>query len=285
MTAVTSNAAAASSPRKLPLELLAKARSKRRTDKLTIPADLNISVQWSEKGSYRHANMLAYLSRWLDQWSDHRARRNDYRILLMDVASSHLSPELVDLARSRGYCVLYHYGCTTAVAQVNDTHCHADFSSIFCELELASMVQQRLFDPTNIGRTLQQVLDDAAATWRAMPHGRGVPGHLANGMSNALDGSEDDWTRGDVLLFWREAYIVEVDDLVATGVITGFDQWQQVVRHPPDPGAKALEGEEFEGELEPGEPVWLDDSDKARLWAEETETMALEAEHAEEGRV
>ena len=293
MTAVTSNAAAASSPRKLPLELLAKARSKRRTGRLTIPADLNISVQWSEKGSYRHANMLAYLSRWLDQWTDYRARRSDYRILMMDVASSHLSPELVDLAWSRGYCVLYHYGCTTAVAQVNDTHCHADFSSIFCELELASMVQQRLFDPTNIGRTLQQVLDDAAATWRALPHGRGVSGHLSDGLSNALDGSEDDWIRGDALLFWRETgmceerlrAIAEVDDLVATGVITGFGQWQQVVRHPPDPGAKALEGEEFEGELEPGEPVWLDDSDKARLWAEEAETMALEAEHAEEGQV
>ena len=172
MTAVTSNAAAASSPMKLPLELLAKARSSHRTSKLTIPADLNISVQWSEKGSYRHANMLAYLSRWLDRWSDYRARRSDYRILLLGVASSHLSPELVDLAWSRGYCVLYHYGCTTAVAQVNDTHCHADFSSIFCELEQASMVAQRLFDACNIGRTLQQVLDDAAATWRVLPHDR-----------------------------------------------------------------------------------------------------------------
>ena len=52
MTAVTSNAAAASSPRKMPLELLAKARSKRRTAKLRVPEDLNISVQWSLKGSY-----------------------------------------------------------------------------------------------------------------------------------------------------------------------------------------------------------------------------------------
>ena len=50
----------------MPLELLAKVRSKRRTAKLRIPEDLNMSVQWSEKGSYRHANMVAYLERWLD---------------------------------------------------------------------------------------------------------------------------------------------------------------------------------------------------------------------------
>ena len=156
MTAVTSNPGAASLPVGLPLELLAKARSSRRTAKLEIPAGTNVSVQWSEKGSYRHANMVSYLRKWLDPWTEARARRGDYRILMMDVAASHLSPELVDLAWSRGYCVLYHYGCTTAVAQVNDTHCHADYSAIFCEFELASMVQQRLFDPMNIGRTLQQ---------------------------------------------------------------------------------------------------------------------------------
>ena len=31
--------------------------------------------------------------------------------------------------------------------------------------------------------------------------------------------------------------------------------------------------------------MWLDDSERARLWAEEAEIMALEAEHAEEGQV
>ena len=295
MTAVTSSAAAASSPRKLPLELLAKSSCKKGTPpriaKLRIPNDLNVSVQWSEKGSYRHENMVAYLTRWLEPWSEWRARRGDYRILMMDLAASHLSPLLLDLAWSRGYCVLYHYGCTTAVAQVNDTHCHADFSDIFTELECASMVQQRLLDPANIGRTLQQVLDDAAATWRVLQHDRGVSGHLYDGLSNALDGSEDDWIRGDAFVFWRDTSmaeerlraIAEVDELVQSGVIKGFDQWQQVIRHPPNPGAKVLEGEEFEGDLDPGEKVWLDEKEQAELWAEEAELMALEAEDAGEG--
>ena len=229
--------------------------------------------------------MENYLRRWLDPWSEGRARRGDYRILMMDVAASHLSPELVGLAWSRGYCVLFHYGCTTAIAQVNDTHCHSDYSAIFCELELASMVEQRLFDPGNIGRTLQQVLDDAAAAWRALPHDRGAMGHLHDGLSNALDGSEDDWVGGDALLFWRDAgmreerlrAIAEVDELVSTEKITGFDQWQELIRHPADPGAKALDGEEFEGELCEGERVWLEPEEAAALWAEEAEILALAA--------
>ena len=295
MTAVTSSAAAASSPRKLPLELLAKSSCKKGTPpriaKLRIPNDLNVSVQWSEKGSYRHENMVAYLTRWLEPWSEWRARRGDYRILMMDLAASHLSPLLLDLAWSRGYCILYHYGCTTAVAQVNDTHCHADFSDIFTELECASMVQQRLLDPANIGRTLQQVLDDAAATWRVLQHDRGVSGHLYDGLSNALDGSEDDWIRGDALTFWRDTNMqeerlramAEVDELVQREVITGFGQWQQVIRHPADPGAKQVEGEEFEGELEDGERVWLEPKEQAELWAEEAEIMALEAVTVDDG--
>ena len=78
--------------------------------------------------------------------------------------------------------------------------------------------------------------------------------------------------------------MAEVDELVTSGVITGFDQWQQVIRHPADPGAKALEGEELEGELAPGERVWLDPSEVAELWAEEAEILALEAEGEGEGQ-
>ena len=76
--------------------------------------------------------------------------------------------------------------------------------------------------------------------------------------------------------------MAEVDELVKSGKITGFNQWQQVVRHPPNPGAKELEGEEFEGELEDDERVWLEPSEQAQLWAEEAEILALEAGDAGE---
>ena len=46
---------------------------------------------------------------------------------------------------------------------------------------------------------------------------------------------------------------------------------------------KPIEGEEFEGELEDGERVWLEPSEQARIWVEEAEIMALEAEDAGEG--
>ena len=96
---------------------------------------------------------------------------------------------------------------------------------------------------------------------------------------------------GDALTFWRDTNMqeerlramAEVDELVQREVITGFGQWQQVIRHPADPGAKKLEGEEFEGKLEDGERVWLEPKEQAELWAEEAEIMALEAVDAGAG--
>ena len=77
--------------------------------------------------------------------------------------------------------------------------------------------------------------------------------------------------------------MAEVDELVLSGEIEGFGQWQQLVRHPPDPGVKALEGSELEGDLEEGERAWLDDDEQKGLWAEEAEILALEAESPSEG--
>ena len=79
--------------------------------------------------------------------------------------------------------------------------------------------------------------------------------------------------------------IAEVDELVSTEKITGFGQWQEVVRHPADPGAKTLEGEEFEGEFAEGERVWLEPGEEAAVWAEEAEILALEAGEAAAGGV
>ncbi len=45
----------------------------------------------------------------------------------MDVAKSHLGDPIIEMAWTRGYLVLYHYGCTTGVAQVNDTDLNGGF--------------------------------------------------------------------------------------------------------------------------------------------------------------
>jgi len=152
MTCVTSSPRAAGQPRRLPLEILFRAKSGRRTRSLKVPADSNVSISWSSKGSYKGDDFVRYLERWLDPWTPQRAEQRDYRILMLDVAASHCDPRVADVAWARGYIVLYHYGCTTAVAQVNDTDLHMEFSRVYMLFEQEAFLQQQVLDPGFIGR-------------------------------------------------------------------------------------------------------------------------------------
>jgi hypothetical protein len=137
------------------MEVLFKAKSNRRIRGLEPPGDLNISLQWAEKGSYRQEHILRYLERWLDPWTPERAAVHDYRILFMDVAKSHLADEVLEFAWTRGYVTLLHYGCTTGVCQVNDTDLHADFERLYLECEQEFFNEQQLYEPGCVSRTPQ----------------------------------------------------------------------------------------------------------------------------------
>jgi len=251
--------------------VLFKAKSARRTNKLTLPKGTNVSIAWAIKGSYREEHILAYLDKWLRPWTPERKAALDYRILYLDVARSHVGDAVVDFAFSRGYLALFHYGCTTPVAQVNDTDNHAEFERLYVEFEQAAFNQQQLYDPGNIGRTPQQLLNDVVATWRSLNHRAGVEGHKRNGLSVALDGSEDHLITRTAREFWllanmpaeRTRAMAEVDEAVATGQVRSMEDWRVLVRHPESPGVLCHEGQEFEGELEADENVWEDEDDVA----------------------
>ena len=261
----------------LQVEVLFRAKSGARTKKLKLPSGMNVSVAWAEKGSYRQEHFLAYLERWLEPWTAEREAAGDYRVLLMDVARSHVGDAVWELCFSRGYVPLLHYGCTTAVGQVNDTDCHGDFQRVYVELEQATFARQQLFDPGNINRTIQEVLDDVCATWRSLNHLRAVAGHQRNGLSVALDGSEDHLIAREARALWYEAEmpehraraLAEVDGQVATGALKSMADWRLVVRHPPNPGVILHEGGELEGELEDGEKPWLEDAEVSAAKLEE----------------
>ena len=284
MTLCTSDPAVAAMPRLPPLELLFRAKSDKRVRSLVLPKNTNVSVQWAVKGSYREEHLLAYLNKWLDPWTPERLRAKDYRILMLDVARSHVGENVLDFAFSRGYVPLFHYGCTTGVCQVNDTDCHGAFQRVYIEFEQAFFNNQQLYDPGNISRTAQQLLDDVVATWRSLDHQSSVAGHALNGLSVALDGSEDKHINRVARDFWlaagmpelRAKAIEEIDHLVATGQLTSAADWRKVVRHPASPGVLHHEGAELEGELEDGEPPWLDEKDVALLAADDNEIEAAE---------
>jgi hypothetical protein len=215
-----------------------------------------MSVQWQVRGSYRTENIIRYLHKWLDPWSDARAAAADYRILMMDVAGSHISDSVADYAWERGYIVLLHYGCITGVLQVNDTDLHGHFERIFLEEEQASFNETQLIRPGCIARRPQDVLDDIASTWRQCNHEIAVKGHKHTFLSCALDGSEDHMVSREALDCWialdmaavRRDIVAEVKHFVASGRAS-MSNWKELVQHPKDPGVLAREGEEFEGEL------------------------------------
>ena len=284
MTCVTSDPAVAGLARFPPLELLFRAKSDKRVRSLVLPENTNVSVQWAEKGSYREEHLLSYMNRWLEPWTPERLRAQDYRILMMDVARSHVGANVLDLAFARGYVPLFHYGCTTGVCQVNDTDCHGAFQRIYIDFEQAFFNNQQLYDPGNISRTAQQLLDDVVATWRSLDHQSGVAGHARNGLSVALDGGGDRAINRQAKDLWfaagmpelRIKAIAEVDEQVATGQLSSAADWRKVVRHPASPGVLQHEGAELEGELEDGEPPWLDEKDVALVAADDEATEAAE---------
>ena len=285
MTTVTSCEAVATWSELMPLELLCKGKSNKRIKDLRPPAGMRVSLQYSEKGSYRNENILRFLHRWLDPWDELRAAKKDWRILLMDVAKSHLGDDIIAFCHGRGYCCLYHYGCTTAVTQVNDTDLHGDFSRVYIELEQVAFGDMQLYDPTCFSRKLEDVLADACAAWRACDHGHGVRDHKFNGLSNALDDSEDNLLSAsrDAGRLWselnmhdvRKAAMDEVDKMLEAGEITTFEDWQKVVVHPADPGVRGFEGDgtELEGTEDIIACAWLGDDERAAILRDDADVL------------
>lgn len=273
MTTVTSSPAASSSCERMPVELLFRAKSDKRVRKLEVPKDLAFSVAWAEKGSYRQEHILAFLRRTLPEWTEARHASSDYGLLYMDVARSHVADEVVEFCWSRGFVLLFHYGCTTGVAQVNDTDLHGALERIYCEIESQSFHEQQEVEPGCVARRPQDVLNDAAAAWRLCDHGQGRKGHWRNGLAVKLDGSEDHLLSREALSFWqaaematlRSAAIADVDAKFAAGQLKSFGDWQALVQHPEDPGIVEAEGAEFEGDLEEGEKPWFDEGEAEAL--------------------
>ena len=140
----------------------------------------NFSLDWTTSGSYDRVHFLSYLECWLDKWSEVMAAPKDYRLLFADVAACHLGPEIEAYCWECGYVLVFHYGGTTSIMQAPDTHIHQPFSSLYLECEQAQFTKRRLKNPGDVGRTLQEVIDDVITCWRAMDHQKGVKGHLGD---------------------------------------------------------------------------------------------------------
>ena len=268
--------------RKPPIAACIKAKSKARASAVNLPAYTNMSLDWTASASYDRVHFLAYLRCWLVPWTAARASAGDYRILFLDVAACHLGPEIAAYCWECGYVLLYHYGGTTSVMQVPDTHIHQPFSKLFLELEQRRFTERQEFNPGCVSRTLQEVLDDVVTVWRAMDHQRGVDGHWETGVACALDSTEDGWITGEALEVWkrqgmvvvRQQAIDDVDARVAAKELTSFADVHKVIKDPPEKGEYRY-GEELEGEFPEKGEHWASARDAAVLKQEREDLAAL----------
>ena len=122
MTMVTTWRELCRCPNGPPVALCVRAKSAQALEGIKLPERFRMSLDWSLSGSYNEPRFFAYLDQWLQPWSEERAAADDYRLLYLDVAASHLGAAVEEFCWQRGYIYLLHYGGTTSVAQVNDTH-------------------------------------------------------------------------------------------------------------------------------------------------------------------
>ena len=121
----------------LSLEICTQAKTDYRARKIRklIHPGKRVTVTHSPKGSYREENLLKYFKTVLPLWTEARAAANDYWLLYLDVAKCHVGQEAEQFAWERGFIFMFHYGSTTAVAQVNDTDSHGPFEQDYQEKE------------------------------------------------------------------------------------------------------------------------------------------------------
>ena len=190
----------------------------------------------------------------------------------MDVYSEYFDPAIQKVCLERMFIVLIHYGCTTGVGQVNDTDCHCALERSYIEAETLAFSEQQLIDLGDISRSREDVVTDLAEVWRNLPHKESVEGHWRIGLSNALDGSEDDRLARDAGTFWHELQMSNLRareaKYIRSQVMKGQLSWKSVydvVQHPTDLGIMR-EGQEMEGEMGDG-VAWEDGSLESKIHA------------------
>ena len=77
-----------------PIEVLFKGKTKRVLRDVSVPPDVNISLAFAPKGSYRSCNMVDYLEKFLEPWTAERADKGDWKILLLDSYRAHWSEDI-----------------------------------------------------------------------------------------------------------------------------------------------------------------------------------------------
>ena len=124
---------------------------------------------------------------------------------LCDWFAPHLDKSLDDLVHAAGHAILRIGGHLTGLVQVEDTHAHAAMTAHYKRREMEESFDQLMLRPDRLPSTSRQtVMERALDAWRDVRHEAASQGFVANGIANALDGSQDGELTADVMDFWFE---------------------------------------------------------------------------------
>ena len=276
MTATFSNLQRAG--RKIPLDIMFKAKGKKNVDALTLPDNKRYTLTTSPSGSYRTEHVVEFLQTHLAEWSEERHKAMDWRILGLDAYAAHKSDAIADVAWSHGY--LYHEGLmvpggATGVVQGPDTDLHAWLEAELIELQSISQHEKLSVRPSRTPtETRQDMVDGSTSLWEAADHEQGEHSFKRNGLDNALDGSEDNLITRTAKEFWfecnmpvvREQCQLEVEEFLKDkpdaevkdvfSLLRGYDNVKDGIGYMD-------EGQEIEESLHKGEKPYLEDDDKS----------------------
>ena len=159
------------------------------------------SVTTAPKGSYREHDVITFLDRHLEAWSEGR----EWRILLADDFSAHKTANVWNLCWSRGYVLLILGGGSTPVMQTCDTdlneHVRREYGNrearILVEKMRDGVVVPKLSNEECMELMLD-VLSDPAL------HMAASAGYKKTGQTIDLHGKEDCLIVREAATFWNE---------------------------------------------------------------------------------
>ena len=181
----------------------------------------------------------------------HAGRRVVY---LLDWFAPHLDASIDELIHAAGHAILRIGGHLTGLVQVEDTHAHAPYSKYYKRQETEDAYEQLQVRPDKLPSTSRQtVMDRALLAWSQVDHTSCSHGFVANGIANALDGSEDAELSEDIAGFWQELKMSEVREGLRAevegavrGGLSHFADYHRILEPYPTHAAM-LEGQEAFG--------------------------------------
>ncbi len=221
-----------------------------------------VTVATSPKGSYRTNDVLNVLDAHfpiMTQW-------RQWRIIMADDFSAHLSPQVFRLCWSRGYVFIAHGGGVTPVVQTPDTDLNQHVKRLYTALEVDELMRQ-MREGARVPRCrLEQCIDMMVEVMSKIElHLRAAEGYAKTGLTAALDNdSRDHLIVREAANFWEElsmrqkinSAVAEVREEHQAGRLKwSFENVQRLIReYPKHPHTDAVLARL-------GDDTWIDESE------------------------